>query len=278
MKKLGYLGPEGSFSHIAVKHFESIYSLIPYKNFYSLLYAVENNELDATLVPIENSIEGSVNMVLDLLAFEVDLYITEEILLSINHHLLAKPHTSRENIKTIISHPQALGQCRKYLYKNFPNTVILDSVSTSAACEVTARESNTAAIANDNCAEIYHLEIIERNIQDYAQNQTRFVLLQKNNQEKVPSTGKTSLIFSTPHDPGSLYQILNIFALWNVSLSKIESRPSKNKLGEYIFFTEIEGTTENLDVTEALRMIRRKTNFYKFLGSYKTYRQDEGKE
>jgi prephenate dehydratase len=274
MIRIGCLGPKGTFSDEAARLYTKSKKNIERKYYNSipdLLYAVNSGEICEAVVPIENSIEGAVNPTLDMLAFEVDLKITSEIVLEINQNLLVLKGSKAEDIKVITSISQALGQCRKYTTEHFPDVIIKPVDSTAGAAEdVAAGLPGAAAIASMAAAEAYNLDIIAEKIQDNDNNLTRFVTVSR---DDTNSTGndKTSIVFSTDDKPGSLYRILDIFSLWDINMSKIESRPVKNRLGRYVFFIDIKGHYRDEDVTDALTMVKRKTSFYKFLGSYPEY-------
>lgn len=274
-KSIGFLGPKGTFSHEAVEGYRSerkkAYELKEYSSIKDVLYALGSGEVDEAIVPIENSLEGAINVTLDVLAQEEEMYIIDEYIIPVNLNLVAKHGTKAGEIKTLMSHPQPLGQCRNYLNTNFPGIVQLEENSTSkAAQKVVEGDCTYAAITSAIAAKIYGLEILERNIQDVENNHTRFVIVAKSLKSRT-GLDKTSIVFSTDNRPGSLYRILDIFSLWDINMTKIESRPSKNALGQYIFFVDIDGHIEDQDVHDALTMVKRKTSFYKFIGSYPVF-------
>ncbi len=274
-KRIGFLGPKGTFSHEAVESYASkhgrTYRLMEYSSIRDVLYALKDGEVEEAIVPIENSLEGAVNVTLDILAKEEELFIVDEYIIPINLNLVAKQGTKPESIKIIISHPQPLGQCRNYLNTNFPDAVQLEENSTSKAAQrVVDGDGTCAAVSSTIAAKLYGLEILEKNIQDVENNRTRFVIVSKDRKEKT-GCDRTSIVFSTDNKPGSLYRILDIFSLWDINMTRIESRPSKNALGQYIFFVDIDGHIEDQDVYDALTMVKRKTSFYKFIGSYPVF-------
>ena len=270
MKKIGFLGPKGTFSQEAMLEYTRNleYTAYDYSTIPDMLYAVRDMVLDEAVVPIENSIEGAVNVTMDMMAGEVDLQIKAELAIAINQNLLVKSGTRSEDIKCIISHPQPIGQCRKYLSANFPAAEIKYVYSTAGAAEeVAGRNGDCAAVGSAIAAEVYKLEILSRGIQDSKNNYTRFVVISLKDSERTGSD-KTSIVFSTEDKPGSLYRVLDIFNLWDINMTRIESRPAKNELGRYIFFVDISGHRDDEDIRDALTMIRRKASFFKFLGSY----------
>lgn len=270
MKSIGYLGPKGTFSHEALKkyisnvpHTSQDFSSIP-----DILMAVNQGRLDEAIVPMENSIEGAVNATMDIIAQDVDLRIKAELVLPIREHLLVKRGTDLSNIKCIISHPQPLGQCRRFLSEQFPNAILKSVYSTAAAAEeVAAGDRDLAAIGSAVAADVYGLEIAVSDIQDHDNNHTRFVVFSKTDAART-GRDKTSIVFSTEDKPGSLYRILDIFNLWDINMTRIESRPARNTLGRYMFFVDVIGHREDDDLKDALTMVRRKTTFFKMLGSY----------
>ncbi|MDQ2085120.1 prephenate dehydratase [Herbivorax sp. ANBcel31] len=274
MKKIGYLGPKGTFSQEAMIEYvkgregflECSYNTMP-----DLIYAVNNDEIDEAIVPIENSLEGAVSVTLDMLATDVDLKIKAEIVIAVNQNFMVRKGTKIEDIKYILSHPQPIGQCRKYLNSKFPDALIKYVYSTAeAAREVAEGNKDMGAVGSVTAAHAYDMEIVDRSIQDNFNNLTRFVIVSKEDAEKK-SKNKTSIVFSTDNRPGSLYKILDIFSLWDINMTRIESRPAKNKLGKYIFFVDLNGHVEEEDLKDSLTMVKRKTSFYKFLGSYPEY-------
>ncbi len=276
IKRIGFMGPEGTFSHEAAESYtelrEQKYAFKQFLTIKDVLVALYKDEVDEAIVPIENSLEGAINVTVDFLAKEDGLFIIDELIIPVNLNLMAKPGTTADKIKVILSHPQPLGQSRNYLNEKFPTAVQLEENSTSGAAQKVADSDGTyAAVASKAAAKVYGLEIIEKNIQDFENNHTRFVIVAKTLKSRS-GCDKTSIVFSTDNKPGSLYRILDIFSLWDINMTRIESRPSKNALGQYIFFIDIDGHIEDQDVNDALTMIQRKTSFYKFIGSYPVFK------
>ncbi len=266
--KVGYLGPRGTFSHQAAEIYAKgqVAELIPYNTITELILTLNAKDIDEAVVPIENSIEGAVNTTLDMLAWDVDLYIIREVIIPIEQNLMVRH--KHKNISRIISHPQAIGQCREFLKKHFPDIPIQYTYSTAqAAAQVASSDEDWAAVASRKAAEEYGLKILYPSIQDNNTNVTRFIVLSHEFGEKAGKS-KTSIIFSTENKPGSLYRILQILNLWDINMTRIDSRPAKDCLGRYIFFVDIEGHWQDADVRDALTMIKRKTSFFKMLGSY----------
>jgi len=271
MVKIGFLGPKGTFSQEAMLAYtkgSNDFVGVDYNTMVELIMAVENDEIDEAVVPIENSLEGAVSTTMDMLACDVDLKIKAEVVIEIKQNLMAKKGTDIKDIKYILSHPQPVGQCRKFLNSVFPHAVVKYVYSTAQAAKEDAQgDGNMASIGSLAAAKEYGLEVLKESIQDNDKNFTRFVVISKKEAKKAEKN-KTSIVFSTENKPGSLYRILDIFNLWDINMTRIESRPAKNELGKYIFFVDINGHIEDEDVRDALTMVRRKTSFYKFLGSY----------
>lgn len=275
MIKLGYLGPKGTFSQEAAEKYingRDCFTEFDMNTISDVISAVNNGILDEAIVPIENSLDGAINVTMDMIALDVDLKIQNEVIIDIIENLIVKEGTKIEDIEHIISHPQPIGQCTKYITDNFPKAKIKYVYSTAeAALEVANSNTyNLASIGPAAGAKEYGLQIIKNGIQDGENNRTRFAVLSKKDSEKT-GKDKSSIVFSTENKPGSLFRALDIFGLWDLNMTRIESRPSKSKLGEYIFFIDFEGHRDDQDVKDALKMIKRKTTFYKFLGSYPKY-------
>ncbi len=268
--KVGYLGPRGTFTEQAAQIMATGAELIPYHSFWDALDAVENDDLEEAVVPIENSIEGTVNATVDTLIFEVGLYIQELLILPIEQCLLTKRGTSLKDIKTVYSHPHALPQCKSFFREYLPwaDTVSVSSTAEGIRTVADSCDMTTAAVGARVGAELYGLDILKKSIQDNNSNFTQFIRVSKNNTEQ-PGTGKkTTICFSTIDEPGSLYKLLDIFSIFDVNMSKIVSRPMKNKPMEYVFLIDLQTGDNVKDVVDALTMIKRKTSFYKCLGSY----------
>jgi len=271
MIRIGYMGPEGTFSQQAAEEYsgdDRTHVLICFDSIPEVLYAIHDNDIDEAVVPIENSLEGAVNATLDILSGEFDLMIRAELVMSIKQNLLVKKGTAISDIRRIYSHPQPVGQCRIFLREKLPGVEYRYFESTvSAAAAVAAEDGGSAAICSASAARIYGLDIAAGDIQDSMNNFTRFAVVSHTDGIRTGSD-KSSIVFSTEDKPGSLYRILDIFSLWDLNMTRIESRPAKNKLGRYIFFIDFNGHRDDNDVKDALTMIQRKTSFYKFLGSY----------
>ncbi len=268
---IGYLGPQGTFAEEALLSRIDIsqQELKAFPTVPSVIHAVDQGKIEQGIVPIENSIEGSISVTLDVLAFEANVLVEREITVPVKHKLIVNKGMKSKDIKTIISHPHAIAQCRKFLNDNFPKTPIIAANSTAEAVKsVAEKNKDYAAIGTSLAAEIYGLVILKENIEDFEDNKTRFVLIGK---KKVKRTGndKTSIVCMIHEDrPGSLLQILQEFSYRYVNLTKIESRPAKKSLGEYIFFIDIEGHIDDPIISETLKCLECKIKDIKFLGSY----------
>jgi prephenate dehydratase len=282
--RVGFLGPEGTFSEEASK----IYSrklpgkvkLIPYTTIANLLYAVNRGKIHEAICPLENSIEGTVAVVTDMLAKEVNLMIKYEIVIPIVHYLIGQKGIGVKEVTDVISHPQALDQCKDFLKKNLPKVKLHLAYSTSEAVRQVAtslgekiiahgkiKGSVFAAIGNISSAKLYNMKVLASNI-NAKENKTRFIVLAKND-HRPTGRDKTSIVFSGKKDrPGSLHHILGEFASRGINLTKIESRPSKKALGDYYFFADFEGHRTSGKVDKALKSIRKQASFLKVLGSY----------
>lgn len=274
MKRIAYLGPPGTFTEEAALLYDEKAKFIPFSSVHAVAAAVDKGMAEEGVVAIENSLEGSVTDTLDLLIHESKLLIKQELVLPIEHHLLVKPGTQAQEVKAIFSHPQALAQCRRFLERCFPQAQEVASLSTTAAVEQMMSSSiPAAAITTQRAATLYGGQILARSIQDHSPNVTRFVVLALTDH---PPTGrdKTSLCFSFGEDrPGLLYGVLKDFAERNINLAKVESRPSRESLGKYIFLVDLEGHREDAVVAEALARVRSQTTLFKVFGSYPKYEQ-----
>ena len=262
---IGVLGPEGTFSEKAARRYSPDARIRYFRDFEKVIATVESGEVDLGVVPLENSLEGSVGMSLDsLLCREVK--ITGEINLTVRHCLLGMGEAGE--VKVILSHPQALAQCRSYIKRNFPQAELRTTGSTSHAARLAGEFSEMAAIADAETAGRYGLKVIGRDVQDSDQNVTRFAVVGR---ELAGPTGrdKTSLaVYLERAEPGALWEVLGEFARRKINLTKIESRPSKRGLGDYYFFIDLEGHISDPLVEEALARIRERTAMTKVLGSY----------
>ena len=261
---ISFLGPKGTFTHEAASIIGN--DLVPFCNIPAVMESVNSGQCRYGIIPIENSIEGPVGITLDSLAHKFDLKIYDEIIIPINQNLIANPGCGIDDIEDVYSHGQALAQCQEFITKHDFRTHF--AVSTARAAKDIIGDSSKGAIANAKVVEFYDLEILESNIQDADNNETRFVVVSKESHE-MTGNDKTSVIFSIYEDrPGSLYNILGIFQKDNINLTKIESRPSKQGLGKYLFFVDFEGHKDDERISSILEDIEKNTYFFKVLGSY----------
>ena len=240
------------------------YSAIPL-----VVAAAGNREVDEAIVPIENSLEGTVTFTVDLLIHESNLKIKGEVVVPIHHCLLTDPGTQLDEIEVVYSHPQALAQCRGYLTRRLPNAGSVASLSTAGAVS-DMRESRytAAAISSRRAAEIFDATIVEANIEDVSNNQTRFVVLGESD-GRPTGRDRTSICFDFSQDaPGVLYDTLGELARRDINMIKIESRPDRRSLGQYVFLIDLEGHREDEVIRDALEGIRSRTSTFKVLGSY----------
>jgi len=264
--RVTFLGPEATFTHIAaMKHFGHSALFVPQPSIRDIFREVEKETCHYGVVPVENSIEGSVNHTLDLL-FESDLKICAEIYHPISHDLLSK-NGNLNDIRVIYSHPQAFAQCREWLRKYLPEGKMEECSSTAYAARKSAEDPDSAAIASSEAARIYNLRVVAPRIEDFSQNVTRFLVIGRHD---VPRTGndKTSLVYAIAHVPGSLYRTLQPIAAAGINMLKLESRPTKHENWSYYFFMDIEGHREDPNVKDTLVVMKSMCQYLKCLGSY----------
>lgn len=267
--KVGYLGPRGTFTEQAASILAKDNELVPYHSFLDALKAVANDEVEEAVVAIENSIEGVVNATIDSLAFDVDLYIQELLIMPIEQCLIAKKGTGVSDIKKIMSHPHAIPQCKNFINKNIPMADLETKASTAGAIKAVAdSEENIAGIGAKNAAELYGLEVIAESIQDTNDNFTEFARVSKNKALDYITGNKVTICFSTADEPGSLLKLLDIFSVYDINMSKIFSRPMRNRPLEYIFIIDLDVDYNSNDIIEAIKLLERKTTFCKNLGCY----------
>jgi prephenate dehydratase len=272
-RRVGYLGPEGTFTEQALLTQPDLAEakLVPIPSIPGVLAATANGEVDYGFVAIENAIEGSVNITLDVLAFDTDLLIQREVVIPVELCLLALPGVGIADIATVQSFPHATAQCVRFLAESVPGVRVQATNSTAEAARLLAESGDRtlAAIGTARAAEVYGLEVVAAGIEDHPGNATRFVVVAR--EGVPPETGhdKTSLVvFQRADAPGSLLSILQEFAARSINLSKLESRPTKRGLGDYCFLIDLEGHLDDEVVADALRNLKMKQADVKFLGSY----------
>lgn len=263
--KVGYLGPKGTFSYEICNKIYPNAEKVPYKTIAETILALNDNDIDEVIVPIENSLQGCVTETLDTLIQNKDIILYGEQILKIRQNLMAKKNYKLEDIKEVYSHTQALSQCRNYIEKNLKNAEIIQSASTALAAKDVSQREYVACIGNIDCAIEYNLEILQKDIQDNNSNETKFWILGKH-AKSIEGADKMSMIFSTANKPGSLYKVLEVFHKNNINLTKIESRPTKNKLGEYYFLIDLEIKSENYK--KAINELEKLVSSYRILGAY----------
>jgi len=264
--KVAYLGPEATFCHIAaIQQFGQSASFSQGRSLKDIFNMVEHDESEYGVVPIENTTEGVVNPTLDMF-IDSQLKICAEILLEVSHHLLSKKG-KLEGIKEIYSHSQAIAQCSNWLERNVPTIPVLEVFSTAKAAQAAAGSTKVAAIAGEFAAKFYGLKPIFRNIEDNPKNFTRFWVIGK---KSTGATGedKTSVMLSIKDGVGALHRTLKPFAKYKINLTKIESRPFRQRPWEYIFFVDMEGHIEDKNIKRALDEVKNTAQFLKILGSY----------
>lgn len=261
--RVSFLGPLGTFSHIAaLKHFGNSAGLIPKESVDEVFKSVERGESAYGVVPIENSTEGSIGATLDLLRSS-PLNIAAELKLKVEHNLLALPGVKLSDISAVYAHPQALAQCKKFL--SSLKAQKRQSASNASACG--SLDARSAAISSELAAKLYKLSILKLNIQDKSDNTTRFVVLSRKSAAKAKKS-KTSIVFAVRDEPGSLVRMLQIFSSRKINLSKIESRPSKEKQWEYLFYIDFIGHASDKKCKEALAEVKKQAKSLRVLGSY----------
>ena len=275
--RIGFFGPFGTFTEQALRTQVDLVGceLVPYRSVPDVLDAVASGEVERGFVPIENSIEGMVNFTQDALVFDYDLVIQREVVLDIEHCLLAPAGTSLSDVTTVLSIPVATAQCAAYVRKHLPNAEVLAANSTAdAARQVSERssagEKGLAALAPRNAAILYELAVIAENIADHEGNQTRFVLIGRDGIAASTGHDRTGIVvFQRADEPGSLISILQEFAARRLNITHLSSRPTKaGGLGDYCFIMYIDGHIDDELVADALRDLRAKQGGVKFLGSY----------
>ena len=267
---IGFQGEHGAYSEAASLIYGPSLIPLPCKEFYDVFHEIVTGQLDLGIVPVENSLEGPVTQVNDLL-IETELKIVGEIKIPIHHCLLALPETEYRDLKIVYSHPQALAQCREFISRH--KLEAKPFYDTAGAAKMLSENKPDAAcvIANKLCAELYHLEIIQENVEDHESNATRFVVLSRD--ENSEPGNKCSIMFSLNDEAGALFSVLKIFSDRAINLTRIESRPHRNDPGNYVFFMDFEGSDKDEKVADALKAVQEKTKSYKFCGCYKSYKE-----
>ncbi len=264
--RVSYLGPETSFTNMAaLSYFGSFVSFQEKNDICEIFEDVERGRTDYGVVPIENSLEGSVGETLDeLLRFP--FYICGEVISSIKHCLLSKASNLSE-IKKVYSHPQALSQCKNWLRKNLPNAYLFETSSTAKAAMQVVDDRSSAAIGNKLSAEKFGLNVLKEGIEDHSANYTRFLILGKDIPD-VTGNDKTSIVITLRDEVGALYRVLEPISKNQINLTKIESRPNRQRPFEYVFYLDMEGHIKDEKLKDLFEELKGKVIFFKFLGSY----------
>ncbi len=280
---VAFQGEHGAFGEMAIRAFSPSAVPISCREFEDVFAGVENGSFDFGMVPVENSIEGAVTQVNDLLV-ETGLKIVGEVRVPVHHCLLTLPEADYREIKVAYSHPQALSQCRGFLQRNKLEARPFYDTAGAAMMLSEDRPYAAAAIASKLCAELYGLEILKENVEDHKSNSTRFLALSRNDGgqggEKAHKGApggkgdKCSIIFSTEHKAGALFSVLKVFSDASLNLTRIESRPIKSDPGKYAFLLDFEGSDSDDAVASALAQVEKMAVFYKYLGCYPSWKQE----
>ncbi len=263
---VAYLGPVASYSHLAaIPRFGKSTEYVPVDSIRDVFMAVEKSNADYGCVPIENSTEGGVNYTYDMFA-DSDLKICSEILLEIKHNLLSNAKKLKD-IKTLYVHPQTRAQCRSWIETNLPDAELTEVSSNSKSAMMAAKDDSSAGIASELAAEEYGINIFARAIQDSADNYTRFFII-GNQKNRKSGDDKTSIMVSIKDKVGALYSLLKPFQKYGVNLTNIESRPSKKKAWDYLFFVDFLGHIDDPKVKKAVSEVEKSCGAVKILGSY----------
>ena len=269
--KIGYLGPMGTFTHQATLEFfpKAGSQFIPYSTTQEIFESIEKDILEYGVVPIENSLQGTVRETLDML-IEKNLFIYGEIELRVVQNLIGLKDSELAQIKNVFSHPQAFAQTKSWLKANIPNANLIDVSSTAEAVRRVRKleDKSYAAIGTEFAAEVYELKVISSKIEDEPSNFTRFLVISKKESPLKTEKVKTTVVFVTKHIPGALYWVLKLFSDAEINLSKIESRPRRMGRWEYIFFMDFEGDKEDAKVKEVLEQMKSNVIWFKVLGTY----------
>jgi prephenate dehydratase len=275
-KRVGYLGPQGTFNEQAALAYAGSADLIPFPSHSAVVTAIHDGKVEEGIAAIENSLDGSITETLDALLRSEGVFIRAELVLPIEHNLIAAPGVKVEDIQVVMSHPSALAQCRAFLENHLPNARLEAALSTAAAVMAAAKTTDTAAIGTRRAAELAGASILFEGIQDVSQNKTRFVAMAR---EDAPAGGddKTSIAFTVAHDrPGTLMGVLRELSERRINLTRIESRPSREDLGIYVFLVDFQGHRTEPAVTEALAAVEAQSHYFRLLGSYPRSREAAG--
>jgi len=267
-KKVGYLGPPGTFAEEAALRHDPTATLVPLPSNGAVVAGVASGDTDEGVAPVENSLEGAVNETLDTLIQSERVFVRGELVLAIEHCLIAAPGARMEDVRLVMSHPQALAQCRAFLERHCPGARLEAALSTAAAVETALRTPGAAAIGTRRAAQLLGGALLAEAIQDVAHNKTRFLVLGRSDAQPT-GDDKTSIAFTVAHDrPGTLMAVLRELADRQINLTRIESRPTRQDLGIYVFLVDFQGHREQPVVAEALRAVEEQAFYFRVLGSY----------
>ena len=272
--RIAFQGEPGAYSEAAALRFTDHADLLPCESFEAVFAAVAGGKATHGILPVENSIGGSIHRNFDLL-LEHDLPIVGEVQLAITHNLLALPGTSIDQVKRIYSHPQALAQCERFL-RSLEGVHVEATYDTAGSAKLVKEQKLTdaAAIASERAAQVFGLHILKAEIQDYSDNITRFVLVSRTaDQDQLAD--KTTVVFSLPNEPGSLFKALSVFALREIDLTKIESRPIRGRPWEYLFYVDLPVGRHDLKCARALVHLAEFARSMRTLGSYPSWKSRE---
>jgi prephenate dehydratase len=272
--RIAFQGEPGAYSEAAALRFSDHADLVPCETFDDVFARVASGKVTHGIVPVENSIGGSIHRNYDLL-IEHDLPIVGEVELTISHYLLALPGTALEAVRRIYSHPQALAQCERFL-RGFPEVSLVPTYDTAGSAKIIKEQglADAAAIASERAAEVFGLRVLKGEIQDYSDNITRFLVIGRAPEQDVVAD-KTTVVFSLPNQPGALFKALSVFALREIDLTKIESRPIRGRPWEYLFYVDLPLGRQDLRCARALVHLAEFARSMRVLGSYASWRSRE---
>jgi len=272
--RIAFQGEPGAYSEAAALRYTDHADLVPCESFDEVFTSVAEGRATHGILPVENSIGGSIHRNYDLL-IEHDLPIVGEVELPIRHHLLALPGTPVESVTRIYSHPQALAQCERFL-REMPNIRVNATYDTAGSAKLIKEQQlhDAAAIASERAASVFGLEILRSDIQDYSDNITRFLLISRVSDSEAPAD-KTTIVFSLDNQPGALFKALSVFALRDLDLTKVESRPIRGRPWEYLFYIDIPVNRQDLRCARALVHLAEFARTVRTLGSYPSWRSRE---
>ena len=274
--RIAYQGEQGAYSEAAALRFKASADLLARESFGAVFAAVEEGAATHGILPIENTIGGTIHENYDLL-LEHDLPIVAEVKLPVRHNLLVLEGTTREELRRVYSHPQGLRQCERFL-RTLDQVEIVATYDTAGSAKMIrdGQLRDTGAIASERAAEVFQLSILEAGVQDFAENTTRFLVIARN-QAPLDTANKTTIVFTVPNEPGALFKALSVFALRDIDLTKLESRPIPDRPFEYLFYADLSATRETLPCARALMHLAEFCPLLKTLGSYPHWQEpDEG--